>query len=67
VSEDEGTQNLKLNKSSDFLTHYCIIRSFKICIPYQIFYGNQIKENEIGGHVTLTGDKKRLQHFRGKT
>jgi len=26
----------------------CLMRSFKVCIPYQIIQGHQVKENEMG-------------------
>jgi len=32
----------------------CITRSFKVCIPYQILQGHQLKENEMGRAMAHT-------------
>ena len=42
----------------------CVIRSFMICTPHQIFLGGQIKEGRMG--AACGGETKRIQGLVGK-
>lgn len=56
MSQDEETPNLKLNKSWDFVTYDCLIRKFVYLTKY--YYGDQVKEYEMGGQVKHVGTKE---------
>ena len=45
---------------------HCVIRSFMICTPHQIFLGGQIKEDMMCAACGLWGRTKHIQGLVGK-